>query len=290
MREFKGKVAVITGAGSGIGRGIAERCVREGMIVVTADVNEAGLATTEHELRALGGTVLSVRTDVSRRSDVETLAQRTLDAFGAVHLLVNNAGVGAGGSPWEATWNDWEWVLGVNLWGVIHGVKVFTPIMIAQKTDCHIINTASIAGLTVGGTSAPYSVSKHAVVALSESLYLALDQRKARVKVSVLCPASVKTNIVSSERSRPVELRNESDEIPPETRAYWAYMNAAIEGGISPLRVADQVFEAMREERFYILTHPEWLPVIQLRVDNLLRADNPISSAETIRKISRPIG
>jgi short-subunit dehydrogenase len=133
-------------------------------------------------------------------------------------------------------------------------------------------------------------VSKHAVVALSESLYLALDQRKSRVKVSVLCPASVKTNIVNSERSRPVELQNESDDVPPETRAYWAFMNTAVEGGISPLQVADQVFRAMREERFYILTHPEWLPVIQLRVDNLLRADNPKSSAEAIRKISKPTG
>jgi NAD(P)-dependent dehydrogenase (short-subunit alcohol dehydrogenase family) len=155
MKEFRGKVAVITGAGSGIGRSMAERCVQEGMIVVVTDVDEARLAGTEDGLRALGGTVLSVRTDVSRRGDVETLAQKTLDAFGAVHVLVNNAGVGAGGSPWEATWNDWEWVLGVNLWGVIYGVKVFTPIMIAQETDCHIINTASIAGLTVGGSSAP---------------------------------------------------------------------------------------------------------------------------------------
>jgi len=290
MKEFRGKVAVITGAGSGIGRSMAERCVQEGMIVVVTDVDEARLAGTEDGLRALGGTVLSVRTDVSRRGDVETLAQKTRDAFGAVHVLVKNAGVGAGGSPWEATWNDWEWVLGVNLWGVIYGVKVFTPIMIAQETDCHIINTASIAGLTVGGSSAPYSVSKHAVVALSESLYLALDQRKSRVKVSVLCPASVKTNIVNSERSRPVELQNESDDVPPETRAYWAFMNTAVEGGISPLQVADQVFRAMREERFYILTHPEWLPVIQLRVDNLLRADNPKSSAEAIRKISKPTG
>jgi len=271
MREFKGKVAVITGAGSGIGRGIAEQCVREGMIVVAADVNEASLTRAEEELRALGGTVLGVRTDVSKRENVESLAQKTLDTFGAVHLLVNNAGLGAGGAPWEATWNDWEWVLNVNLWGVIHGVKIFTPIMIAQNTDCHVVNTASIAGLTVGGSSAPYSVSKHAVVALSESLYLALEQRKSRVKVSVLCPASVRTNIVDSERNRPVELQNEFTEIPPETQAYWTFMNAAVQAGISPLQVANQVFQAIREEKFYILTHPEWLPVIRQRVKNLLK-------------------
>jgi NAD(P)-dependent dehydrogenase (short-subunit alcohol dehydrogenase family) len=178
MREFKGKVAVITGAGSGIGRAIAERSVQEGMVVVAADIDETSIARTEAELRALGGKVLAVKTDVSKRSDVEVLAQRALDAFGGVHLLVNNAGVGAGGTPWEATWGDWEWVLSVNLWGVIHGIKVFTPIMLAQDTDCHIVNTASVAGLTVVGSSAPYAANKHAVVALSESLYLALEQPK----------------------------------------------------------------------------------------------------------------
>jgi NAD(P)-dependent dehydrogenase (short-subunit alcohol dehydrogenase family) len=170
MKEFKGRVAVITGAASGIGRAIAERCVREGMNVVLADVDEADLARAETELKAAGGTVLGVRTDVSKRSDVEQLARRALDAFGQVHLLFNNAGVGAGGAPWEATWNDWEWVIGVNLWGAIHGVKVFTPLMLAQNTECHIINTSSAAGLAVGGSSGPYSVTKHAVVALSERI------------------------------------------------------------------------------------------------------------------------
>ena len=139
MQEFQDKVAVITGAASGIGRGIAERCISEGMKVVLADIDEAPLAKTETELKALGGTVLGVRVDVSQRSDVELLARQTLDAFGQVHLLFNNAGVAASGVPWEATWNDWEWVIGVNLWGVIYGVKVFTPLMLAQNTECHII-------------------------------------------------------------------------------------------------------------------------------------------------------
>ena len=170
MKEFKGKVAVITGAASGIGRALAERCVTEGMKVVLADVDEASLTRAETELKHGGGTVVGVRTDVSKQSDVEQLARKTLDTFGQVHLLFNNAGVAAGGAPWEATWNDWEWVVGVNLWGVVHGVKVFTPLMLAQNTECHIINTSSAAGLTVGGPSAPYSVTKHAVVALSESL------------------------------------------------------------------------------------------------------------------------
>ncbi len=290
MKEFKDKVAVITGAASGIGRGIAERCVEEGMKVVLADINEGDLRKAETEIKALGGTVLSVRTDITKRNDLELLARKTLDAFGEVHLLVNNAGVGAGGSPWEATWSDWEWVIGVNLWGVIHGVKIFTPIMLAQNTDCHIVNTASLAGLVVGGSSAPYSVTKHAVVALSESLYLALEERNALVKVSVLCPGFVKTNIMNAERNRPVELQNEPVEIPPQVQAYLDFLNAGVEAGMSPLQVADQVFEAIKEEKFYILTHPEWLPVIKLRVDNLLRVENPQNPIDIITKIVQPTG
>lgn len=288
MKEFKGKVAVITGAANGIGRAIAERCVMEGMKVVLAGINEANLDRSETELRALGGNVLSVKTDVAKRSDVELLARRALDAFGEVNLLVNNAGVGAGGSAWESSWNDWEWVIGVNLWGVIHGVKVFTPIMLSQNTDCHIVNTASMAGVIVGGASAPYSVTKHAVVALSESLYLRLQHLNAQIKVSVLCPGFVKTNIMNSERNRPKELQNEPVEITSEIQAYLAFMNAAVEAGMSPVQVAEQVFEAVKEERFYILTHPEWLPVVQLRVDKLLRAENPQSPMEIFMKILQP--
>jgi NAD(P)-dependent dehydrogenase (short-subunit alcohol dehydrogenase family) len=219
MKDFRGKVAVITGAASGIGRGIAERCVSEGMKLVLADIDEANLTKAETELKTAGGTVLGVRTDVSKRSDVERLARQALDAFGQVHLLLNNAGVAAGGAAWEATWNDWEWVIGVNLWGVIHGVKAFTPLMLAQNTECHIINTSSAAGLIVGGGFAPYAVTKHAVVALSESLYLTLQQRNSLVKVSVLCPGLVRTNIANAERNRPAELRNDPVTMTPETAA-----------------------------------------------------------------------
>jgi NAD(P)-dependent dehydrogenase (short-subunit alcohol dehydrogenase family) len=285
MQEFKGKIAVITGAASGIGRGIAERCIREGMKVVLADIDEADLAKAEAELRSQGGTVLRVRTDVSKRSDVELLAQKALDAFGEVHLLFNNAGVGAGGAPWEATWNDWEWVIGVNLWGVIHGVKVFTPLMLAQNTECHIINTSSSAGLVVGGGSAPYSVTKHAVVALSESLYLALEQRKALVKVSVLCPGLVRTNIANAERNRPVELRDEPVPMTPERQAGLAAFKAALAASMAPNQVADVVFDAIKKDRFYILSDPEWIEVIQLRTDKLLRMENPQSPTTMIVKL-----
>jgi NAD(P)-dependent dehydrogenase (short-subunit alcohol dehydrogenase family) len=285
MKEFKGKVAVITGAASGIGRGIAERCVREGMKVVLADIDEAELAKAETELKAEGGTVLGVRTDVSKRSDVELLARKALDAFGQVHLLFNNAGIAAGGAPWEATWNDWEWVIGVNLWGVIHGVKVFAPLMLAQNSECHIINTSSTAGLIVGSSSAPYAVTKHAVVALSESLYLALQQRNSLVKVSVLCPGMVRTNIANAERNRPDDLRNEPVAMTPEMQAGLAAFKAALEGATPPQQVANVVFEAIKNEQFYILSHPEWTEVIQLRTDKLLKLENPQNPMATIIKL-----
>jgi len=285
MQDFPGKVAVITGAASGIGLAIAQRCVLERIKVVLADIEQDPLGTAETALKAAGGTVLAVRTDVSRRADVELLARRTLDAFGQVNLLFNNAGVAAGGPPWEATWNDWEWVIGVNLWGVIHGVKIFTPLMMAQNTECHIVNTSSAAGLTVGGASAPYSVSKHAVVALSESLYLMLQQRNSLVKVSVLCPGLVRTNIVRAERNRPAELRNEPVPMTPEMQAGLAAFKAALDASMPPDKVAAAVFDAIRNEQFYILSHPEWREVIQLRTDNLLRMENPQSPVATILKL-----
>ncbi len=281
---------MITGAASGIGRGIAERCVREGMKVVLADIDEANLAIAEAELKALGGTVLGVRTDVSKRNDVEQLARRALDAFGQVHLLFNNAGVGAGGTPWEATWNDWEWVIGVNLWGVIHGVKIFTPLMLAQNTECHIINTSSAAGLVVGGFSAPYSVTKHAVVALSESLYLTLEKQNSLVKVSVLCPGLVRTNIADAERNRPAELRNGPVKMTPEMQAGLTAFKAILDASMPPLQVAGVVFDAIEKEQFYILPHPEWIEVIQLRTDKLLRMENPQSPSATILKLVTPRG
>jgi NAD(P)-dependent dehydrogenase (short-subunit alcohol dehydrogenase family) len=285
MKEFQSKVAVITGAASGIGRAIAERCVGAGMRVVLADVEEARLALVETELRAHGATVLGVRTDVSKRSEVEALARRALDAFGGVHLLFNNAGVAAGGAPWEATWNDWEWVINVNLWGVIHGVKVFTPILLEQKTECHIVNTSSNAGLVVGGFSAPYSVTKHAVVALSESLYLTLQPRSSLVKVSVLCPGLIRTDIGDAERNRPAELRNEPVPLSLEMEAGRAMFRKLTETAMPPERVAEIVFEAIENERFYIFTHPDWNEMIQMRMESLLKMQNPQNPAATLARI-----
>jgi NAD(P)-dependent dehydrogenase (short-subunit alcohol dehydrogenase family) len=285
MRDFAGKVAVITGAASGIGRAIAEWCVRADVKVVLADIETAALWETEAELEAMGGHVLSVRTNVAQRSDVEWLARRAFDEFGYVHLLFNNAGVAAGGTPWEATWNDWEWVMGVNLRGAIHGVKVFTPLMLAQNSECHIVNTASAAGLTAGGFSAPYSVTKHAVVALSECLYLALEQRSSPVKVSVLCPGATRTNIWNAERNRPEELKNEPAPRRPEMQAARASFEAVLANAMPPALVAEAVFEAIRNEQFYILSQPEWIEAIRLRTEKLLAMKNPENPMPIVMKL-----
>src|SRR6185503_2955235 len=203
MKDFKDKVAVITGAANGIGFGIAERCAQLGMKVVLAGINADNLALAKEKLKPTGAVLLSVQTDVSKREHVEALAQKTLDACGVVHLLVNNAGVAAGSSVWASTWEEWEWVMNVNLWGVIHGVKIFAPLMLAQDTEAHIVNVASVAGLLPDHPCAPYQVTKHAVVSLTENLYYSLVEQNSKVKVSVLCPGWVKTEILTAERNRP---------------------------------------------------------------------------------------
>lgn len=277
MKEFKDKVAVITGAASGIGRGIAERCAQEGMQVVLADIEEGALAQAEEDMKAAGANVLAVLTDVSKASDIEALAQRTLDVFGAVHLLCNNAGVGAGTTIWESSLADWEWTIGVNLWGVIYGVRVFVPIMLEQSTECHIVNTASIAGLMSSPGLGIYKVTKHGVITLSETLHHELTDRGAKVKVSVLCPGFVNTRIMDSERNRPGELQNDPVEakLSSEYEAAVEEFRQAIQAGMSPGQVADYVFRAIRDEKFYILTHPEFKPVVQLRMEDILLERNP---------------
>jgi NAD(P)-dependent dehydrogenase (short-subunit alcohol dehydrogenase family) len=272
MDEFVDRVAVITGAASGVGRGIAERCAQEGMKVVLAGINEENLIPVENKLRATGTEVLSVRADVSKLSHIETLAQKTLDAFGAVHLLVNNAGVGAGGPVWECTWADWEWVMSVNLWGVIYAAKIFVPIMLAQDTESHIVNTSSIAGVLPYYPSAPYQVTKHAVVALTENLHFSLMARNAKISVSVLCPGWVKTRILESGRNRPPSLRNEPVEANPEQRAILEEFREKVAGGLTPQQVADDVFRAIREKRLYVFTDTEYESAAQGRMENILQS------------------
>jgi NAD(P)-dependent dehydrogenase (short-subunit alcohol dehydrogenase family) len=272
VQEFAGKVAVVTGAASGIGRALAERCAREGMRVALADVEPTALDRAAAELRASGAEVLAVTTDVAKAGDVEALAQQTLEAFGGVHILCNNAGVGAGTTVWESTLADWEWVLGVNLWGVIHGVRTFVPIMLAQDDECHVVNTASIAGLIAGPGLGVYKVTKHAVVTLSETLHYDLALRGAKVGVSVLCPEWVNTRIMESARNRPDALQNDpiAEQVTPEMLAAWQYMTAAVQSGMSPAEVADQVFTAMRERQLYILTHPATKALVRERMEDIL--------------------
>jgi len=274
MKDFKDKVAVITGAASGIGRALAERCAREGMKVVLADVEPEALAQVEANLQAGGRTALAVRTDVSQAKDVEALAQKTLEAFGAVHLLCNNAGVATSGPVWESSISDWEWLIGVNLWGVIHGVRTFVPILLAQNTECHVVNTASLSGLVSFPRCSVYGVTKHGVVTLSETLHHELAERGGKVKVSVLCPGLVKTRIVDGARNRPERLAATSPMGPVEA-AGWETLRQQMQTAMPPAQVVDAVFQAIREERFYILTHPEGKGWIRTRMEDILQERNP---------------
>jgi NAD(P)-dependent dehydrogenase (short-subunit alcohol dehydrogenase family) len=255
---------------------MAERFGAEGMKVVLADIEKEPLRQAEAEFREKGVDVLAVRTDVSRAEKIEKLAQKTLNEFGAVHIVCNNAGVaGAWGSTWESTLKDWEWVMGVNLWGVIHGIRTFLPIMLEQGDEGHIVNTASLAGLMPG--RGIYGVTKQAVVALSESLYNELKLAGAKIGVSVLCPAWVNTNIADATRNRPPELANPAEPEPnPQQAAALEVVRNFLKTGKSPEEIADQVFEAVRDDKLYIITHPEMDGIIKERFDNILARENPV--------------
>lgn len=277
MKEFRDKVAVVTGAASGIGRAMAERFAAEGMKIVLADIEQGALAETEGEFKAKGARVLAVPTDVSKAGDVEALAKKTVDAFGAVHVVCNNAGVAVGGLSWERTLADWEWGLGVNLWGVIHGVRVFVPIMLAQGTEGHVVNTASMAGLTSIPLMSVYSVSKHAIVTLSEAMHHELALTGAKVRVSVLCPGWVNTRLMDSDRNRPAEVAND-----PSTEAFQNTVRGLLATGLSTELVAEHVINAIRDEKLYILTHPDMKEGIRTRMEDILAERNPVFDPATL--------
>jgi len=291
----RGDTAVITGAGSGFGLELARLCARRGMNVVAADVQADALQRAEQELVALGAAVLPVRLDVSRADEVEQMGRATLERFGVPHLVFNNAGVGAGGLIWEHTLADWQWVIGVNVMGVAHAVRVFTPAMLEAAArdpgyEGHIVNTASMAGLVNPPNMGVYNVSKHAVVALSETLYHDLSLVTQQVHAHVLCPFFVPTGIRDSGRNRPKELSNPSGTPTRSQLVAQAMTDKAVGSGkISAAMVAQFVLDAVRDERFYIYSHPHALGSVQTRMEDVLQARNPTDPLKDAPEMGRQL-
>jgi NAD(P)-dependent dehydrogenase (short-subunit alcohol dehydrogenase family) len=283
ISEFEGKTAVLTGAGSGFGLEMARIGAQRGMNLVLADVQQDALDKAVSELQARGAKVLPFKLDVSEALQVEAMAQATLNRFGAPHLVFNNAGVGAGGLIWENSLKDWQWVLGVNVMGVVHGVRSFTPMMLdAAKANPawrgHIVNTASMAGLLNPPNMGVYNVSKHAVVSLTETLFQDLSLVTDQISASVLCPFFVSTGIHQSERNRPGGLQ---DGQATKTRSQLVgeamTAKAVGSGHVSAADVAQKVFDAVADNRFYIYSHPKALKSVQTRMEDIVQARNPTS-------------
>ena len=282
MTYLAGGTAVITGAASGFGLETARIAARRGMKVVMADVQADALELAAHEIQGLGAEVLAHRTDVSKAAEIEALADATMQRFGAPHFVFNNAGVGgAGGLIWEASAKDWDWVLGVNVMGVVHGVRVFTPLMLAaaQKDPAwrgHIVNTASMAGLLSPPNMGVYNTSKHAVVTLSETLFQDLALVTEQVHAHVLCPFFVPTGIHVSHRNRPAEL-SDPDARPTKSQLIARAMSekAVTSGKVTAAQVAQFVFDALGENRFYVFSHPHALATVQQRMEDILMRRNP---------------
>lgn len=273
MRDFEGKTAVVTGAASGMGRAFAERFARAGMQVVLADIEQEALDRAVAELRQQEFRVLGVLTNTMKRDSVEALAEKATAEFGNIHMLFNNAGVAAR-SITEPTWKlaaaDWEWVMGVNFWGVVYGLQAFVPAMIAHGEEGHIVNTASIAGLTpMGG---PYGASKHAVVAVTEGLYFDLRRAGARISASVLCPGFVNTNIDKAERNRPRELGG-SDAAPAQSPG----LDSILRLGKAPAEIAEAVYDSVLNDRFYILPNSAWDDVIRETIEHTIGRGAPLT-------------
>jgi NAD(P)-dependent dehydrogenase (short-subunit alcohol dehydrogenase family) len=276
MKDFKGKTAVITGGASGIGRAMGELFLKQGMNVVLGDIEKQALDTTVAALSAGGNRCIGVVTDVSKGGEVQRLADAALAEFGAIHIACNNAGVFAGGLLWEESVADYQWQLGVNVWGVIHGIRTFIPIMAAQDSECHIVNTASMAAVTAMPYSGIYHMTKHAVLALSESLYHELAFHAPNVKVSVLCPEAINTGIAASERNRPGDYRRAGDIVESDARALVSQALAdSVAGGLGPEVMAQRVLDAIVAERFYILSEEAWRESAHIRLDDIRLARNP---------------
>jgi len=281
MEEFAGKVAVVTGAASGIGRALSQRLAALEMSVVMADVEGGALEEAAGALAASGHAVLPVQTDVSQADSVSALAEKAVEAFGTVHVLCNNAGVFAAGLSWEAPQSDYDWVFGVNVWGVIHGLRSFVPLMLAHGGEAHIVNTASMAAVTTAPFTAPYFMSKAAVFSLSESLYGEMQARGSAIGVSVLCPELVDTAIARSQRNRPEHLKRKAGEGESSERdLVETAIAASTPTGLDPLALADRAIEAMRDNRFYVLAAEgnPWREACDLRLEDIRLARNPTNA------------
>ena len=285
------QIEVFKGAFVGIGKALTEKCIAEGMHVVMADIEEAALEKAAAELQATTNKqVLPIVTNVAIESEMRKIRNEAVENLGGVHLLFNNAGVGGGGNSWNATQKDWDWVLGVNLWSVIHGLRVFVPQMIAQETPCHIVNTASIAGIIGGSTNALYSVTKHGVVALTENLSVDLKAENTKVGCSVLCPGFVNTNIFDSGRNRPADLTNDENPqtLTPEDEQRIAIFQEILRQGMQPAEIAEIVFDAIRADRLYILTHDHFDEMIRARAENMVNGTNPLMGAAALANLAKP--
>jgi NAD(P)-dependent dehydrogenase (short-subunit alcohol dehydrogenase family) len=276
MQDFKGKTAVITGGASGIGRALGELFLAKGMNVVLADIEQNALAATVAALNGGGGRCIGVVTDVSKAGDVQKLADAALAAFGAIHIACNNAGVFAGGLLWEQSLADYQWQLDVNVWGVIHGIRTFVPIMAEQGGECHIVNTASMAAVTAMPYSGIYHMTKHAVLGLSESLYHELAFHVPNVKVSVLCPEAINTGIAASERNRPSAYSRAGDIVESDARTLVSQaLEDSVSSGLGPEVMAQRVYDAIVAERFYILSEDAWRETAHIRLDDIRLGRNP---------------
>ncbi len=279
MQDFTGKVVVITGGASGIGNALARRFAAEGARIVIGDVEASALEAAVASLRESGAEVEGVVTDVTDPAQMQALADASVARFGGVHVFCNNAGVGGGGLSWEMPLSTWEWIIGVNLWGVIHGLRAFVPLLI-QQPEAHIVNTASVAGLVAAPFMGPYNASKHAVVAISETLHHELTMTAPHVKVSVLCPGWVNTKIAESGRNRPAHLQEAVAGIGADVDGDGAsLLRDVIQKGMPPDDVAARVLAAVVNDEFWILTHDDegdfWVAGVNARMHSLEARTNP---------------
>jgi len=280
VKSLRERVAVVTGAASGIGLALATRFAEEGMKVALADVEERALAEATRRLEAAGAPALGVPTDVTSATDVARLARRAKAEFGAVHVVCNNAGVFSGGTCWEAPLEDYEWLLGVNVWGVVHGIRTFVPLLLEEE-EGHVVNTASMAAVTTIPFAGIYHMTKHAVLALSECLYHELRARGARVGVSVVCPEMVATRIDTAERNRPERLRGTAG-ATPESELVTRSIADAVKRGIAPEQIAERTLRAIREDRFYVLSDDSWRELANGRCEDVRLARNPTLRVPTV--------